>query len=116
MPASTSPLEVLKRAANLKPTCREVELNNGEIFEFWCTPLTMAERERANKEAASDDINAFALRLLINKATDANGTRLFNPGHLADLKNLCRDEDVQKLLLAVLQQPEDDRLDHKSAD
>ena len=30
-----SPLEKLKKAANLQPIKREVELTNGVIFEFW---------------------------------------------------------------------------------
>ena len=62
-----SPLEKLKKAANLQPIKREVELTNGDIFEFWSTPLTMAERERAQK-GTKDDLNAFALQLFIQKA------------------------------------------------
>jgi hypothetical protein len=49
-----TPLEKLKQAANLKPIKREVELTNGDIFEFWSTPLTMAERERASKGTKND--------------------------------------------------------------
>ena len=63
----------------------------------------------------SDDINAFALQLLVNKATDENGGRLFGPGDLAVLKNEVRDEDLQSLMLAVIQTPEEEaELDLKS--
>ena len=103
-------LEALKKAANLKPTRREVTLNNGEIFEFWTKPLTMAERDKATAQAKSDDINAFALQLLINKATDANGSRLFAPGDLAVLKNEVQDADLQSLMLAIISPPDEEEL------
>jgi hypothetical protein len=109
-------IDRLKQAANLKPTKRVVLLNNGDEFEFYCLPLTMAERERAARDSKSDDAGAFALQLLVNKAQDANGTRLFTPGDIADLKHAVRDEDLQKLMLAVLQNDEEDEdaLDPKS--
>ena len=100
-----SPVEKLKKAANLQPIKREVELTNGEVLEFWSTPLTMAERERAQK-GTKDDLNAFALQLLIHKALDENGVRLFQAGHAAELKNECRDADLQALMLAVITEPE----------
>ena len=109
-------IDKLKKAANLTPTVREVTLSDGTYVEFWCKPLTMAERERAQKEARSDDAGQFALQLLVNKAQDANGNKLFNPGDIADLKFAVRDEDLQKLMLAVIQEPEDEaEADMKSA-
>ena len=108
-------LDRLRKAANLKPTKRSVELSNGDNFEFYCTPLTMAQRERANKDAKSDDINQFALQLLVMKATDADGQKLFGPGDIAILKNEVRDEDLQSLMLAVIQSPDDEEeIDMKS--
>ena len=110
-------IDKLRKAANLKSSRRLVVLENGDEFEFWSTPLTMAQREKANRDAKSDDINQFALQLLLTKATDESGSRLFSPGDLAVLKNEVRDDDLQKLMLAVIQTPEDeeDDLDLKSA-
>ena len=109
-------IDKLKNAANLKPKKRTVVLSNGEEVQFYCKPLTMAERERAQKEAKSDDAGQFALQLLINKAQDGNGIKLFGPGDIADLKMAVRDEDLQKMMLAVLQEPEEEEpeLDMKS--
>ena len=101
-------IDKLRKAANLKSSRRLVVLENGDEFEFWSTPLTMAQREKANKDAKSDDINQFALQLLLSKATDESGSRLFSPGDLAVLKNEVRDDDLQKLMLAVIQAPEDE--------
>ena len=99
---SFSPLEKLKKAANLIPSRKEVTLSNGDVFEFWTTPLTMAEREYAQK-GTKVDLNAFALRLFVQKATDENGQRLFTAGHTAELKNEVRDADLQSLMLAVIE-------------
>jgi len=108
-----SALERLKSAANLTPVKKIVQLNNGESFEFWRTPLTMAERERAQKPAG-DDLNAFALQLLVQKATDENGQRLFQAGQIAELKNDVRDSDLQNLMLAVIGEDSEEELDVKN--
>ena len=108
--ASRTPLKAidrLKKAANLEATKKEVELSDGSIFEMWVTPLTMAERERAQKGAKSDDANEFALRLLMTKAQDDTGQRLFNLGEIDVLKNEVKDADLQKLMLAVITDDED---------
>ena len=95
-------LDRLKKAANLVPTKKVVELSDGSEFEFYCAPLTMAEREKAQKDAGTDEATAFALQLLVQKAKDANGQPLFRAGEIAELKNEVRDSDLQSLMLAVI--------------
>jgi hypothetical protein len=104
MPASTPTraIDRLRKAANLEPTKKNVELSDGSTFEMWVSPLTMAERERAQKQAKSDDANAFALQLLISKAMDENGAKLFSAGEIDVLKNEVKDRDLQALMLAIL--------------
>jgi len=103
MPASSiSAIDRLRKAANLEPAKKSVELSDGSTFEMWVTPLTMAERERAQKQAKSDDANAFALQLLIAKALDENGTKLFSAAEIDVLKNEVKDKDLQALMLAIL--------------
>lgn len=104
MPAPNSgrAIDRLRKAANLQPVKKMVELSDGSDFEFYCTPLTMAERERAQKNAGSDDATAFALQLLIAKATDGSGQKLFSAGEIDVLKNEVRDADLQQLMLAVI--------------
>lgn len=103
MPASSiSAIDRLRKAANLEPAKKSVELSDGSTFEMWVTPLTMAERERAQKQAKSDDANAFALQLLISKALDENGTKLFSAAEIDVLKNEVKDKDLQALMLAIL--------------
>ncbi len=104
MPAPTTgrAIDRLRKAANLQPSKRSVELSDGSEFDFYCTPLTMAERERAQKNAGTDDANAFALQLLIAKAQDENGQKLFSAGEIDVLRNEVRDSDLQQLMLAVI--------------
>ena len=112
--ATLNALDRLKKAANLEPIKKQITLSDGSIFEMFVTPLTMAERERAQKQARSDDSNAFALQLLINKALDQNGTKLFNPGEIDVLKNEVKDSDLQSLMLAVINAEEEEVIDPKS--
>ena len=112
----SSALNRLKKAANLKSSKRTIVLSDGGEFSFWCKPLTMAERERAQKNAKSDDINQVALQMLVEKAQDANGSRMFGPGDVAVLKNEVRDDDLQKLMIAIINEDEEEEeIDMKSS-
>jgi hypothetical protein len=112
--SSVRAIDRLRKAANLEPAKKVVELSDGTEFEMYVTPLTMAERERAQRQAKSDDANAFALQLLISKAQDANGQKLFNAGEIDVLKNEVKDKDLQALMLGVLTGDEAAEMDPKS--
>ena len=107
MASNLSALDRLRKAANLEPVKKEVTLSDGSVFEMYVTPLTMAERERAQKQARSDDANALALQLLLAKAQDQTGRKLFNAGEIDVLKNEVKDSDLQSLMLAVINAEED---------
>ena len=51
MASNLSALDRLRKAANLEPNKKEVKLSDGSIFEMYVSPLTMAERERAQRQA-----------------------------------------------------------------
>lgn len=115
MPApASSALARLKKAANLTPIKRVVTLTDGTEFEFYSSPLTMAERERAQKMPNGEDVNGFALNLLVTKAVDDTGKRLFQAGEIAELKNDVLDADLQALMLAIVTNPEEEEVDMKS--
>ena len=105
--ATQSALDRLRKAANLEPRKKEVTLSDGSIFEMYVTPLTMAERERAQKPVKEDDTNGFVLQLLLNKALDENGRKLFSAGEVDVLKNEVKDKDLQSLMLAVINEEEE---------
>ena len=106
MVSNLSALDRLRKAANLEPIKKEVTLSDGSVFEMYVTPLTMAERERAQR-LSKDDNNNFALQLLLTKAIDETGRKLFNVGEIDVLKNEVKDSDLQKLMLAVITEEEE---------
>jgi len=106
MASNLSALQRLQKAANLEPKKKEVTLSDGSIFEMYVSPLTMAERDRAQRLSRDDD-NNFALQLLMTKALDENGQRLFKSGEIDILKNEVKDSDLQKLMLAVITEEEE---------
>ena len=115
MPASNlRAIDRLRKAANLEPVKKEVELSDGTTFVLYHTPMVMAERERAQRNAKSDDANAFALQLLIAKAQDENGNKMFSPGEIDILKHEVKDKDLQQLMLGVLTDDDNVDMDPKS--
>jgi hypothetical protein len=114
MASAIRAIDRLKNAANLVPSRKDVELHDGTVFSFYARPLTMAERDKAQRTSKGDDANAFALQLLVDKALDDGGQRLFMAGDIAELKHEVRDSDLQKLMLAILQEEEGEPLEPKS--
>jgi hypothetical protein len=111
--SSVRPIDRLVKAADRRLLKKEVQLGDGSTFSFWHYKLVMAERDRAQRDAGSDDANAFALQLLVIKALDEGGQRLFAAGDIPVLKNEVDDGDLQKLMLALLKE-DDEPLDPKS--
>lgn len=93
--------KLLRSAAGLKATRHIITLVSGEEVEFYLTPMTAGQRRRAREAAGTDDAAAVALQLLIAKATDRNGTRLFKPAMAADLEDAILEEDLVALQLEI---------------
>jgi len=110
-------LDRLKAAASMKPQRKVVDLGNGEEFEYWSTPTTLAERARAQKQARSDDATDFAMQLLIAKAKDEDGVPLFTIGDLPEMRNALPASLVESLMLQLLAQdePEEEEEDPKQS-
>ena len=86
----------------MAPQRKAVTLPDGSEFEWWMTPLTLAQRAKAQRLAGSDDATAFALQLLVMVAKDENGSALFAAGELAELRNAVPAKVVDEMLLAML--------------
>ena len=104
-------LEWIKnRAGTDRKLHRQVDIKGAE-FSFWMTPLTIAEQQAAQKQAKSDDANDFAIQLLIKKALDENGQRLFGADAGPVLRNEVEKAEVEKLLLALIRDDEEEAPD-----
>ena len=105
-------IDLLTSSVDMSMREKAVELPNGKMFCFRMRPLTLGERSKAQKQQApGDDASAFALTLLVNKAYDENGTRMFGPGDLAQLKHDIPASLAEKILLRILEDDTADQLD-----
>ena len=106
-------LQTLKAACSMTAQKKTVVLPDGTEFAFWMTPLTVAERQRAQKQSKSDDAIDFALQLLISKATDENAAKLFAPGTVAEIRNDLPASVIDALLLELLDSGESEGEDEE---
>tara|TARA_B100000900_G_scaffold412633_1_gene434840 strand:- start:544 stop:900 length:357 start_codon:yes stop_codon:yes gene_type:complete len=90
---------------------------NGEVqLAVYWHPLTIAEREMIQKKTGSEDTNDFALQLMIEKALDKDGNRLFQDGDKASLRREVNANVLQEIQLAMLQSGTDQEVDEAKAD
>lgn len=112
-------LDRLKKAVSMAAKRKAVELPDGSEFEFWMTPLTLAQRAKAQKNARTDDPTDFALQLLVEKARNENNTPLFNPGEISELRNALPASVVEALMMKLIgeddEQEEEVETDYKSS-
>ena len=95
------------------------ELKDGDktVLQIYWNPLTIAEREsivaKSGDAASSED---FALNLMITKALDKDGKRLFQDGHKASLRREVNATILQDIQLAMLNSGADYKLEEAKAD
>ena len=80
----------------------EVKSEGEVVLEIYWHPLTIAERESIQKKVDSEDANEFALSLMIEKALDESGKRLFQDGERAALRRDVEASVLQEIQLAML--------------
>ena len=94
------------------------ELKDGDetVLEIYWNPLTIAEREsivaKSGDSASSED---FALNLMITKALDKEGNRLFQDGHKASLRREVNAATLQDIQLAMLNSGSEYKLEEAKA-
>ena len=95
------------------------ELKEGDVtvLEIYWNPLTIAEREaivgKSGDSASSED---FPLNLMIQKALDKDGKRLFQDGHKAILRREVNAATLQEIQLAMLNSGSEYKLEEAKAD
>ena len=94
------------------------EVKDGEetVLEIYWHPLTIAERESILAKSKGDDGNEFALNLMIEKALDEDGKRLFQDGHKASLRREVNAATLQDIQLAMLNSGSEYKLEEAKAD
>ena len=94
------------------------ELKEGDevVLNIYWHPLTIAERESIQKKSDSDDAVDFALGMMIEKALDADGKRLFQDGEKAVLKNAIDASVLQEIQMAMLTSGAENKVEEAKAD
>ena len=94
----------------------DIKQDDEIILTVYWHPLTIAEREAIQKKSNSDDVNDFALQLMIEKALDENGTRLFQDGDKASLRREVEASILQDIQLAMINAGVDKEVEQAKAD
>lgn len=94
----------------------EVKDGDEVLLEVYWHPLTIAERESIQKKSNQDDSSDFALSMMIEKALDADGKRLFQDGEKAVLKNAIEASVLQDIQLAMLNSGVSNKVEDAKAD
>ena len=94
----------------------DVKQDDKIILSVYWHPLTIAERESIQKKTNSDDANDYALQMMIQKALDKNGERLFQDGDKAALRREVTASILQEIQLAMLEAGADKEVKEAKAD
>jgi len=94
----------------------EVKAEGEVVLEVFWHPLTIAERESIQKRTESDDAGDFALNLMIQKALDKEGKRLFADGDRAGLRRDVDASVLQEIQLAMLTSGTEQKVEEAKAD
>ena len=100
----TRAIELLKNSFGVSQLYQHDVVKNGTlILSVYWHPLTIAEREAITKKSNSNDTNDFALALMIEKALDKDGARLFQDGDRASLRREVEANVLQEIQLAMIE-------------
>ena len=86
-----------------------------ELSVYW-HPLTIAEREAISKKTGTDDTNDYALQMMIEKALDKDGTRIFQDGDKASLRREVSASILEEIQIAMITVGTDKEVKETKAD
>ena len=93
----------------------DVKQNDQIILTVYWHPLTIAEREAIQKKS-SDDVNDYALQMMIEKALDQDGKKIFQDGDKASLRREVEVTILEEIQLAMINAGADKEVKEAKAD
>ena len=100
----TRAVDLLKNKFGVSQLYKHDVIKDDEvILSVYWHPLTIAEREAIQKKTNSDDTNDYALQMMIEKALDQDGARLFQDGDKASLRREVEANILQEIQLAMIE-------------
>lgn len=95
----------------------EVKDGDDVVLEVYWHPLTIAERESIMAKSGDDQVgNEFALNLMVEKAIDENGKKLFQDGHRAILRREINASVLQEIQLAMMASGQENKVEEAKTD
>jgi len=94
----------------------DVKQDNEIILTVYWHPLTIAEREAIQKKTNTENTNEYALQMMIEKALDKNGVRLFQDGDKASLRREIEASVLEEIQLAMISAGADREVKEAKAD
>jgi len=86
------------------------------VLTVYWHPLTIAEREAISKKSGTDDTNDYALQMMIEKALDKDGARLFQDGDKASLRREVSASILEEIQIAMITVGTDKEVKEAKAD
>ena len=93
----------------------DIKQDDEIILTVYWHPLTIAERESIQKKS-SDDVNDYALQMMIEKALDEDGKRIFQDGDKASLRREIEVTILEEIQLAMINAGADKEVKQAKAD
>ena len=114
----TRAIELLKNSFGVSQLYQHdvIDKEGKIIFSVHWHPLTIAERESIQKKSKTEDANEFALQLMIEKALDKDGVRLFQDGDKAALRREVEAYILQEIQLAMIEAGQNKGVEEAKAD
>ena len=113
----TRAVDLLKNKFGVSQLYKHDVIKNDEgIFSVYWHPLTIAEREAIQKKTGTDDTNDYALQMMIEKALDKEGNRIFQDGDKASLRREISASILEEIQIAMITVGADKEVKEAKAD
>ncbi len=113
----TRAVDLLRNKFGISQLYKHDVIKNDEvIFSVYWHPLTIAERESIIKKSGTEDNNDYALQMMIEKALDEDGKRLFQDGDKASLRREVEASILEEIQLAMVNSGADKEVEEAKAD
>ena len=113
----TRAVDLLKNKFGISQLYRhDVKKQDEVIFSVYWHPLTIAERESIIKKSGTEDNNDYALQMMIEKALDKDGVRLFQDGDKASLRREIQSSILEQIQMAMVNAGADKEVKEAKAD
>ena len=113
----TRAVDLLRNKFGVSQLYKHDVIKDGEVqLSVYWHPLTIAERESISKKTGTDDSNDYALQMMIEKALDQDGTRLFQDGDKASLRREVSASILEEIQIAMITVGADKEVKEAKAD